>query len=141
MFDVGLPEMIVIMVIALVVFGPKKLPEIGKSLGKAIRELKKAGEEVKESFNEDTTDSRELRNPLHQDHPSTDSIEKDTDFTEPAAETTPIPAEAVPAEAETRAPQNVEPAIPLDTSIHEKSTSSLRKEKAEGGNKEKPTLN
>jgi len=42
MFDVGLPEMIVIMVIALVVFGPKKLPEIAKSLGKAIKEIKKA---------------------------------------------------------------------------------------------------
>ena len=36
-FGIGLPEMIVILVLALLVFGPKKLPEIGSSLGKAIR--------------------------------------------------------------------------------------------------------
>ena len=44
------PDLLVIMVIALIVFGPKKLPEIGQTIGKAMREFKKASEEAKESF-------------------------------------------------------------------------------------------
>jgi len=41
MFGMGMPEMIVVLVIALVVFGPSKLPSLGKSLGEAIRGFKK----------------------------------------------------------------------------------------------------
>ncbi len=44
MFGIGVPELIVILVIALVVFGPGKLPEIGNALGKGIRDFKKAFE-------------------------------------------------------------------------------------------------
>jgi len=44
MFGIGFPELIVIMVIALVVFGPGKLPEIGSALGHSIRDFKKAFE-------------------------------------------------------------------------------------------------
>ena len=41
MFGLGVPELMVVMVIALVVFGPSKLPSLGKSLGEAIRSFKK----------------------------------------------------------------------------------------------------
>ena len=44
MFGIGVPELIVILVIALVIFGPGKLPEIGSALGKGIRDFKKAFE-------------------------------------------------------------------------------------------------
>ena len=46
MFGIGLPELLVIMVVALVVFGPGKLPEVGAALGKGIRDFKKAFEGV-----------------------------------------------------------------------------------------------
>ncbi|MGL5083380.1 MAG: TatA/E family twin arginine-targeting protein translocase [Microcoleaceae cyanobacterium] len=44
-FGIGLPEMMVVLVLALLVFGPKKLPEIGRSLGKAIRGFQEASRE------------------------------------------------------------------------------------------------
>jgi len=46
------PDLLVILVIALIVFGPKKLPEIGRAIGNAMREFKKSSEEVRESFEE-----------------------------------------------------------------------------------------
>ncbi|GBE01876.1 sec-independent protein translocase protein TatAd [bacterium BMS3Bbin06] len=45
MFGLGMPELIVVLVIALVVFGPSKLPSLGKSIGEAIRGFKKTLEE------------------------------------------------------------------------------------------------
>lgn len=50
--SIGFSEMMVIIVIALLIFGPKKLPEIGRSIGKTIREFKKASEEVSKSLDE-----------------------------------------------------------------------------------------
>ena len=49
MFGLGLPEIIVIFIIALLVFGPKKLPDIGKSIGRAMAEFKKASDDFQES--------------------------------------------------------------------------------------------
>ena len=49
-FGIGLPEMAVIMVVALLIFGPKKLPEIGRSLGKAIRGFQEASREFENEF-------------------------------------------------------------------------------------------
>ena len=49
-FGIGLPEMALIMGLALLVFGPKKLPEIGRSLGKAIRGFQEASKEFESEF-------------------------------------------------------------------------------------------
>ena len=49
-FGIGLPEMALILVIALLVFGPKKLPEIGRSLGKAIRGFQEASKDFEAEF-------------------------------------------------------------------------------------------
>nr|WP_092069876.1 twin-arginine translocase TatA/TatE family subunit [Dendrosporobacter quercicolus] len=53
MFNIGMPELILILIIALVVFGPAKLPEIGKALGRSLQEFKRATSEVtKEDANQ-----------------------------------------------------------------------------------------
>lgn len=54
-FGIGLPEMALIFVIALLVFGPKKLPEIGSSLGKAIRGFQDASREFENEFKRETS--------------------------------------------------------------------------------------
>ena len=48
--SIGMPELILIFVVALLVFGPKKLPEIGKSLGKGLAEFKKASDDLKKTI-------------------------------------------------------------------------------------------
>jgi sec-independent protein translocase protein TatA len=49
-FGIGLPEMILIMLVALLIFGPKKLPEIGRSMGKAIKGFQDASREFESEF-------------------------------------------------------------------------------------------
>jgi len=52
MFGLGLPELIVILVIILVLFGASKLPEVGSSLGKGLRSFKKEFSDLKDSIQE-----------------------------------------------------------------------------------------
>ncbi len=60
MGPIGMPEMVVIAVIALIIFGPRKLPELGKSLGKSIAEFKRASNELKNTL-EDEIRTEELQ--------------------------------------------------------------------------------
>ena len=51
--SIGMPELIIIFVIALIIFGPRKLPELGRSLGKSIAEFKRASNELKSTLEEE----------------------------------------------------------------------------------------
>ncbi|MEK6599439.1 MAG: Sec-independent protein translocase protein TatB [Deltaproteobacteria bacterium] len=74
MFGIGVTELIVILVIAIIFIGPKKLPEIAKAAGKAFAEFKKATEDIKNSVKEDiekttaplTELSKEVQAPINQ---------------------------------------------------------------------------
>ena len=55
MFSFGMNEILIILAVALVVVGPKKLPDLAKTLGKGMREVRKATEDIKQSFTEDET--------------------------------------------------------------------------------------
>src|SRR4051812_27738665 len=57
MGPLGVPELIVIFVVALLVFGPKKLPELGKSLGKGLREFKRATDDIKSTWEDQIRDA------------------------------------------------------------------------------------
>lgn len=51
--SIGMPELIIILVIALIIFGPRKLPELGRSLGRSIGEFKKASNELRSTLEEE----------------------------------------------------------------------------------------
>jgi sec-independent protein translocase protein TatA len=53
MGSIGMPEMLVILVIALIIFGPRKLPELGKSLGKSLAEFKRASNDLRSTLEEE----------------------------------------------------------------------------------------
>jgi sec-independent protein translocase protein TatA len=63
MGQLGFSEMLVIFVVALLVFGPKKLPELGKSLGKGLREFRKATNELKSTWEDQVKD---IENPINE---------------------------------------------------------------------------
>ena len=58
--SVGIPELIIILTIALIVFGPRKLPELGRSLGRSLNEFKRASNELKNTLEDEirTEDQR-----------------------------------------------------------------------------------
>jgi sec-independent protein translocase protein TatA len=98
----GMPELVVIFVIALIVFGPRKLPELGKSLGKSLAEFKRASNELRSSLEEEirVEEDRERRPapappppaapaPVAADADPDATADADADAQRPVEETTP----------------------------------------------------
>lgn|SRR5512135_1931666 len=105
MFNIGLPELLIIVAIALIVFGPNKLPELARAFGKAMREFKKATEEVKESFEAETKELEEFKHNLADENLLADLAEQISpqeehtgEETSPSSSTAPV--ETAPSEAD-----------------------------------------
>lgn len=141
MFNIGLPELLIILAIALIIFGPNKLPELARAFGKAMREFKKATEEVKESFSEEAKDLEELTSTLNEEKENLlTQISEEISETK-QEETTSIidelPQEEQTAEASLLIDENKQGVLPLFSKEPE-SPNSVEEEKEEekGPNKE-----
>ncbi|GIO28407.1 twin-arginine translocase TatA/TatE family subunit [Ornithinibacillus bavariensis] len=60
MATIGIPGLILILIIALVIFGPKKLPEIGKAAGQTLREFKKSTKDLTEDVTEEMKETKDI---------------------------------------------------------------------------------
>lgn len=74
MFGIGFPELILILIIGLVVFGPGKLPEIGRAVGKGLQEFKKATSELSNSVNNTTNNASITPTPPNPANPEQPSV-------------------------------------------------------------------
>jgi len=88
--SIGMPELVIILVIALIIFGPRKLPELGRSLGKSIGEFKKASSELQRTLED------EIRVEERKDQRATIKADQDSAIDagtlKPAAAPEPTPA-------------------------------------------------
>lgn len=60
-FNIGFPELVMILAVALIVFGPRKLPEIGRSIGRAMGEFRRASHDLKSSLDDDINTEKGAR--------------------------------------------------------------------------------
>lgn len=78
MGPLGFPELIVIFVVALLVFGPRKLPDIGRSLGKSLNEFKRATNDLKQTWESEVrAEGEDLRKTIEQEKEELDKIGRD----------------------------------------------------------------
>ncbi len=114
MFGIGVPELILILIVGLIVFGPGKLPEAGRALGKGLREFKKASNALTQALNAE---------PAPQQTAQT---------VQPAQQSAPQSAPAPAAQtAETKAAE--EPAKPAQPAYQAPTQESVRQQLAEQG--------
>ena len=85
MGPIGLAELIILLVVVLIVFGPGKLPDIGNAIGRGVREFRKASNDLEESIRGDTKKPSRLRHPRRRRPPATAT---DSDST--AVDATPL---------------------------------------------------
>ncbi len=85
--SIGMPELIIIFVIALIIFGPRKLPELGRSLGKSLAEFKRASNELRSTLEEEIRleDQKAAVTAAHQAADAANAPAAETHHAEPAA--------------------------------------------------------
>lgn len=76
--NIGFPELLIILAIALLIFGPKKLPEVGRSIGRALREFRKTSDEIKEKIEEEiqTEEFKDIKEEIEKDIKDNEEGEK-----------------------------------------------------------------
>lgn len=126
MFGIGVPELVLILIIGLIVFGPGKLPEMGRTLGKGIREFRKASNALSQAINAPETPPQPPAAPKPQ------AVEQNVT---PAAAAPQSPAKPQPEAAKTpeaKAPEAPAYEAPTQESVRQQIAETKAKQEAAG---------
>ena len=74
---IGMPELIIILVIALIIFGPRKLPELGRSLGRSLSEFRRASNELKNTLDDEIRQEQQRTTPASPAAPVDPAVPRD----------------------------------------------------------------
>ncbi len=124
MFGIGIQELGVILVVALLVFGPKRLPELARTLGRGLGEFRRASNDLRQSLSLDDLES-DLRQSLHSSETIHKPLKKPDRPAQAGADLEPVPPETPPAAAKAAdgpaasEPQTQQPANPPPGNEHE----------------------
>ena len=75
--SIGMPELIIILVIALIIFGPRKLPELGRSLGRSLSEFRRASNELKNTLDDEIRQEQQRTTPASPAAPVDPAVPRD----------------------------------------------------------------
>jgi TatA/E family protein of Tat protein translocase len=117
MGPIGIPELLIIFVIALIVFGPKKLPDLGRSLGKSISEFKRASNELRNTLEEEVRieEQKEQRKVLASEVASASTSGAPSSVDLPPTDPSMIQTDTADLLADAQDHQDVQPDTPADT--------------------------
>ena len=119
MFGIGMPELIIILAVALIVIGPKKLPDLAKTLGRALREFKQATNDFKESIYLDD-EIKDVKNTLKNvKNDTTASVSKILEEGQNSKESSELESETVSDSGDNRSDSAKDPMDKLEKAVGE----------------------